>query len=274
MLAAKEPPTSASTQLTMVVMDPLAAPLSCPCVQGYAQRDYDKLAEYLTAKLKRKVVVAYSDSLTAALKTKTEGKADIVIGKRSVVEFDVRANKLNFAAIAALTGKEGTTTQTGMIVVPSGDPAKSVADLKGYRIIFGPQECDEKHAAIFTLLKKNGVSIPAKLETSAACDEGATMILKAGKAARGAAVISSYAKPLLEGCGTVKKGDLRVLGETEPVPFITAYASKSLANAEVNLITAALLDLVDEPALLKALETQLGFVEIEKPKADPAGKKK
>jgi hypothetical protein len=30
--------------LTMIVMDPLAAPLACPCVKGYAQRDYEKLA--------------------------------------------------------------------------------------------------------------------------------------------------------------------------------------------------------------------------------------
>ncbi len=44
--AATNPPDDAN-QLTMVVMDPLALPLSCPCVQGYAQRNYDKLAEAL-----------------------------------------------------------------------------------------------------------------------------------------------------------------------------------------------------------------------------------
>jgi len=31
----------------MVVMDPLAKPLSCPLRARYAQRDYDKLAEKL-----------------------------------------------------------------------------------------------------------------------------------------------------------------------------------------------------------------------------------
>jgi outer membrane protein assembly factor BamB len=31
---------------SLIVMDPLAAPLSCPCVKGYAQRDYQKLADY------------------------------------------------------------------------------------------------------------------------------------------------------------------------------------------------------------------------------------
>src|SRR5688500_162229 len=33
--------------ISMVVMDPLALPLSCPCVAGYAQRKYEVLGEYL-----------------------------------------------------------------------------------------------------------------------------------------------------------------------------------------------------------------------------------
>ncbi len=47
-------PAADDNQLTMVVMDPLALPLSCPCVQGYAQRNYDKLAETLEKELGRK----------------------------------------------------------------------------------------------------------------------------------------------------------------------------------------------------------------------------
>lgn len=31
----------AADGLSLVVMDPLAAPLSCPCVEGYAQRKYE-----------------------------------------------------------------------------------------------------------------------------------------------------------------------------------------------------------------------------------------
>ena len=33
--------------LTIVVMDPLSKPLSCPCVEGYAQREYKALAAFL-----------------------------------------------------------------------------------------------------------------------------------------------------------------------------------------------------------------------------------
>ena len=58
------------------------------------------------------------------------------------------------------------------------------------------------------------------------------MIIDWGDKIRGAAVISSYAAPLLEGCGTIKKGDLRVVGETEPVPFVAAFATNLLNEDE------------------------------------------
>jgi len=258
-----KPKTSVPREFTVVVMDPLAAPLSCPCVEGYAQRDYTKLAAFLESRLNRPVKLAFSESLTTALKNKTDGKADLVIGKASVVKFDAAANKQLLKPIAQLTGKDGATTQTGLILVPSGDPAKKVTDLKNYRVIFGPVESDEKHAAALALLKKHGVAVPKMLETCAGCDEGCHKILEAGKESRGAAVISSYARPLLEGCGQVKKGDLRVIGETAPVPFIVAFADDRLdANLKKSL-EESLLEVATDAKLCAALETSAGFVEVE-----------
>ena len=74
--SAADPPSAPSSALTMVVMDPLALPLSCPCVKGYAQRDYDQLGRYLEGQIGRPVKVAYSESLAAALKDKHPFKAD------------------------------------------------------------------------------------------------------------------------------------------------------------------------------------------------------
>jgi ABC-type phosphate/phosphonate transport system substrate-binding protein len=258
---ADEPADEETGTLTVVVMDPLALPLSCPCVKGYAQRDYDKLAAQLKTSLKRPVKIFYNESLAAAVKNQTSGKADLVIGKCSVVEFDAKRLHLGATKVAMLTGKDGTTTQTGLIVVPKDDPAKSAADLKGYRIVFGPEECDEKHAAALALLKKEGIDAPATLETSPACSDGACEILEAGPDVRGAAVISSYARPLLEGCGTVKKDALRVVGETEPVPFVGAYLVGAAA-ADQKQIADALIKLTADPALRIALETQAGFVAV------------
>jgi len=272
-VSAAETAPAADEPLVMVVMDPLALPLSCPCVKGYAQRDYEKLADALQLQLKRKIKLVFNESLSVALRDQTEGRADLVIGKSSVVRHDAAKNKLAAAPLAMLTGKDGSTEQTGLIVVPADDPAKSVADLKGYRIIFGPAECDEKHAAALALLKKHGVTPPAELETSAACSDGATMILELRPKVHAAAVISSYAKLLLEGCGTINKGDLRVVGETEPVPFVGAFAVGSLSVAQQANIREALVKASINPELLLALETKSGFVPLEKEIAQ-AGKKK
>jgi hypothetical protein len=161
-----------------------------------------------------------------------------------------------------LTGKDGLTTQRGLVVVPAADAAKGIADLKVHRIYFGPAECDEKHAAAFRLLKEHGVAIPAKPETAVACDEGAIKILEmAAKGERGCAVISSYAKPLLEGCGQVPKGALRVVGETAEVPFVAAYVNTDLdPAAQVQLSQALLKSTAANIGLRLALETKRGFV--------------
>ncbi|WP_339730525.1 PQQ-binding-like beta-propeller repeat protein [uncultured Gimesia sp.] len=265
--------------LMLIVMDPLAAPLSCPCVKGYAQRDYEKLGEFLAKQLGRKVEVKFSESLAKVVPEKVNDQPWLIIGKQSVVRADAGALKLKVQAIARLSDLKGATTQTGLIVVPTKDPAKTAQDLQGYRIFFGPSECDEKHLAAMDILRKAHVTIPEKLEISAACSDGACKILEFDKDVRAAAVISSYAKPLLQGCGTIKKGDLRVVAETKPVPFITAYVGGNLNTTERKEISTALMNVVTQPELCQSLESLLGFVPLEnsadasKP-ATAAGKKK
>lgn len=272
-LVAADAASGAAEPLVMVVMDPLAKPLSCPCVQGYAQRDYDKLAEALGSELGRPVKAFYKESLTGALHSDTEGRADLVIGKHSVIVYDAERSKLEATPIARLTGKQGGTTMTGLIIVPTEDPAQSLADLTGYRLVFGPEECEEKHAAAVRLLAEHQIVIPAEMEMSPACDEGAIWILDDAKQGKhGAAVISSYAKPLLEGCGTVEKGSLRVIGETEPVPFIEAFVTEQLSEQDRQALAAALLKVTENPELRIALETQDGFVAMEE--ETPLSKKK
>jgi ABC-type phosphate/phosphonate transport system substrate-binding protein len=290
--------------LTLVVMDPLALPLSCPCVAGYAQRRYEKLAEFLQHRLGQPVHVVFTESLVEALQQESSAKADsdglaqagepptatppggrrlqgrpdtpritppyLVIGKDSVVRSDARQARCRLAAVARLTGTDGTTTQTGLFVVRAADPAQTLADLDNHRIFFGPSECDEKHAAALALLRQHGVHPPPRPETSAACSEGALRVLELGAADPAAAVISSYAKPLLEGCGTVERGALRVVGETRPVPFITAFVDARLAADTRHRLTDALLQVGDQVELCQALETLTGFIAVtETARQDP-----
>ncbi len=258
-----------SPAFTLVVMDPLAKELACDCVQGYAQRNYHKLGAYLEKSLGCKVNVVFGQALETALNKEESGNvAHLIVGKHSVVEHDALACNVATEPIVRLTGQDGTIDQTGLFVVLNDDPAKTVADLKGYRIFFGPEECDEKSAAPMELLKEAGVAIPAKVETCEACSDSAVKLLELAKdkkpaEVRAAAVISSYAAPLLEGCGTVKKGDLRIIGESKPVPFVTAFVTDKVTPAQRKQVEEALLAVGDDAALLTALETKSGFVPVE-----------
>jgi ABC-type phosphate/phosphonate transport system substrate-binding protein len=244
---------------TLIVMDPLAAPLSCPCVEGYAQRKYEALQAHLKQSLRREVQLVFAQALSTALK-ETGSKADLIIGKDSVVRADAAAAKIEVIALSQLTDKMGSTKQHGLIVVNKADPAQVAKDLNGYTIIFGPSEAAEKHSAALQLLKDANVTIPKTLHIDEACSDGACKVIDLGPKSKTAAVISSYAQPLLEGCGTIKKGDLRVVGQTEAVPFITAFVNSSLSEADQNNINDALLSVKENPELLDALESLVGFL--------------
>jgi outer membrane protein assembly factor BamB/ABC-type phosphate/phosphonate transport system substrate-binding protein len=245
--------------LTLVVMDPLALPLSCPCVKGHAQRLYEKLGEHLEKELGRPVTVLFSDGLSKILRAEAGKKVDLIIGKQSVVKFDAKINDLEIRPLAMLTDKEGKDTLTGLIVVAKDDPAKKLDDLKGYKILFGPPDCDEKYTAAAEALQKAGIELPTKLETRPGCSDSVLEMLEHREKPT-AAVISSYAAALLEGCGTIEKGAIRVVGETQPVPFVAVYAAQKMDKDILKKITSALESVKKHSDLLTALESKSGFV--------------
>jgi outer membrane protein assembly factor BamB/ABC-type phosphate/phosphonate transport system substrate-binding protein len=245
--------------LALLVMDPMALPLSCPCVRGHAQRRYEKLGAFLEQQLDRPVSVFFSSDLSAFLRAGAAPRIDLVIGKRSVVQFDAKINALAVRPVLALTGEDGETTLTGLIVVRNGDPARRLADLTGYTILFGPPDCDEKFKAAAEALHGAGVALPAKMETRPGCSDSVLEMLENPKKPM-AAVISSYAASLLEGCGTIEKGSIRVIGRTRPVPFVTVFFTTALDDAIGKRIRQVLLAAKEHPDLLTALETKSGFV--------------
>jgi ABC-type phosphate/phosphonate transport system substrate-binding protein len=247
------------SQLTLIVMDPMAAPLACDCVKGYAQRKYESLGAYLQKKLHRSVQVVWDESLNSALE-KSGGTFDLIIGKHSVVVSDAHKKKHPVRPLARLTDVNDGVDQTGLIVVRQNDSAKRVEDLKGYRILFGPAECDEKSSAVMELLKGHHVPIPDPVEIAPSCSNAAITLMELPADAKAAAVISSYAEPLLEGCGKVAKGDLRVIGRSNAVPFITMFVRESLPAENVSEILQALEDVSLEAQLLIDMETASGFI--------------
>ena len=269
--AAEPPPASPPAEpLTLLVMDPLALPLSCPCVKGYAQRRYEQLGAFLESRLARPVRVLYGDDIAKTLCTGRVTHLDLIIGKDSVVAFDARANDLALRPALRLTGRDGATTQRGLFVVRQADRARRLADLQGYRFLFGPPECAEKFQAAADALTAAGVALPAQIESRPGCSDAAQELLAQPAQQPTAAVISSYAAALLEGCGQVPKGALRIVGETRPVPFITVFFAEALEPALAARLRDTLLAVGQEPALLEALESRAGFVPLAEPPAASA----
>lgn len=249
-------PAPASAPIHMAVLDPLCKELGCPCVKGFAQRDYKALAVFMTAKLGRPVEFVACETVTDARKL-TGGKLDLVIGKKSVIESDAKDLGMPVRPLAMLTDREGKTTLTGLFVVRSDAPEKRIADLEDRKILFGPRECDEKFAAPIAAMKSAGLHVPEHPETRQGCDG---TVLEVAQKKADAGVISSYAIKLLEGCGTIDKGSLRIIGETAPVPFITVFATGRLSPKEAEAVAAALLGVGANGDLREKLESRNGFV--------------
>lgn len=262
-------PADDPTPLIVAVMDPLALPLSCPCVQGHAQRQYEQLGVFLEGRLGRSVKVLFSEDLAKILRGQSGHDVHLIIGKRSVVQSDARISGLPVRPVMMLTGKDGKTTLTGLFAVRKDDPAQTLEDLKGYTVLFGPPDCDEKFRAAAAALSKAGCQLPTKFETRPGCSDSVIEMLENAQRPT-AAVISSYAAALLEGCGTVEKGSIRIIGQTQPVPFVTAFFTARVEESLGAEIREALLAVKQRPDLLIALETRLGFVPLDEPTASAA----
>ena len=242
----------------MLVMDPLSDQLACDCVAGYARRNYGKLAEFLGERWHRRVELVYAESFSSP-RVGAPARLELIAGKFSEVVADAARAGIRVRSVAMLTSKDGSMTQTGLFVVRQGDPARSVQDLKGHRLLLGPEDAAEKHSAAAATLEAFRLPVLGKPAVKASCSAAA---LAVAEKEADAAVVSSYAMPLLEGCGTIDKGTLRVVGKTDPVPFIGLFITERVGRQEEQDVAAALAEVRDHPALLTALESRDGFVRV------------
>lgn len=246
---------SVTNTLYISVGDPLAKENACDCVKGYAQRDYHALGKHLSRQLKRPVEVVFAAGVAAA-ELRCGEKPHLVIQKVSVARADFAAVSCKASLIAMLSGLDGVTTLHGLFVVPKASPIRSLLDLGGKRLMLGPADSEEKNGAALKTLAEPGVKPAAPLLEAPSCNAAA------GALARGeadVAVISSYAKPLIVACGAAEEGELRVIGRTDPVPFVGVFATDRLSSKDQALVCAALLDSIT-PELMTALESSRGFV--------------
>ena len=255
--------SAATEPLHMIVMDPLSAPLACACVPGTGQRDYKLLATRLETELKRPIQVTFDESLKLAME-RTGGKADIIIGKDSMVRFDATKAGVQIRELAALSDKQGRTTLHGAFLVKTSSPIQSLSQLAGKTVALGPVEDVETHEAAKLALANARVNF----RISGSIDSAA-LAMSDGEV--DAAVVSDFLPPLLEGCGKLEKGSTRVLGTTGEVPFIHVFAATTLGEPQLKTMTEALRKVSSDAKLLAALESKEGFKSVAAPTATDVG---
>lgn len=252
----------------LVVLDPLAKELACACVKGYGQRDYRKLAARLQTSLKQRVRIEFSDDLAETITLASPGQEIIVVGEQSLVAQSAKGAALKCHPICELTDPDGSTTLTGSFVARSGDPAKELKDIAGRKLLFGMADTAENHAAAQSALRAAGVESPVPTGKSATYTDAALDVLDNQSTPHPVAVIPGYAVRLLEGCGSIKPGELKVIGKTQHLPFITVFVADLIAPAKEQQILQTLLGIKGDLKLLQAVESRDGFKPVTAPKTN------
>jgi outer membrane protein assembly factor BamB len=241
-----------------VVIDPLAKELACACVKGHAQRDYRKLRARLQTAIKEPVGIEFSDDLAESLAEVGSGREVIVVGEQSLVAHGAKKAGLKCHPVCELTDLDGKTTLAGWFIARFDDPAKELKDIGGRKVFVGLGEGDELNAATLAALRGAGVE-PAKPENRPSYTEAALDLLDSQLSPPPVAVIPGYALPLLEGCGSVKPGNLKVIGKTQAVPFIQVFVADTMPAERQEKIFKVLLGIRGDAKLLKAMESRDGF---------------
>jgi ABC-type phosphate/phosphonate transport system substrate-binding protein len=264
-----QPRKTEPAPLLLVVMDPLAKELACACMAGYGQRDYRKLAAQLESTLKQRVNIEFSDDLADTLTLVGAGHEVMVVGERSRVAHGAKQAELNCRPVCELTDPDGSTTITGSFVVQARDPAQELKDLAGRKVFFGLAETETNHAATQAALRAAGITNAGSPEKRQSYSDAALDVLDSQATPLPVAVIPAYGLRLLEGCGSIKRGELRVIGKTDPVPFVTVFLADNIAPEKEQKILKLLLGLKSDAKLLKAMESRDGFQPVKTPPPAP-----
>ncbi len=257
--APAKPPKSGPEPVLLVVLDPLAKELACACVKGYGQRDYRKLSAQLQKAIKEPISIEFSDDLAESMKGVSPEREVIIIGDQSLVAHSAKKAGLKCHPVCALSDLEGNTTLPGLFIARADDSVTQLKDLGGRSVYFGVLDFDDKYAAGMTALRAAGIEPAAKMEKRGGYSEAALDVLDSPLSPPPVAVIPGYALPLLTGCGSVKPGTLKMIGKSEPVPFITVFIGDTMPAEKEQKLLKTLLGLKSDAKMLKLMESRDGF---------------
>ncbi|MBI5419437.1 MAG: phosphate/phosphite/phosphonate ABC transporter substrate-binding protein [Deltaproteobacteria bacterium] len=206
-------------------------------------RRFEPLRAYLEKKLGRKVVASHVNTFDF-VEMAQHGDFD-VLQSNSYVYVNVRS-KVG-ATLLAREVKSDTGKDTGgLIVVRADSPIRSVADLRGKKMVFGPVLSPGGYLTQYYTMLQAGLDPEKALGRyfflpGAWQHEKVVYSILYGVVDAGAVKFGDIDR--MEAEGKVKKSDFRVIAESEPVPNCTFFALPHVDAVTAGKVREALLRL-------------------------------
>jgi phosphonate transport system substrate-binding protein len=214
----------------------------CNSLEENRQR-FEPLRAYLERKLGRKIVVSHVNTFDF-VEMARRGEFD-VLQANGYIYINVR-EKIG-ATLLAREVKSDTGKDTGgLVVVRADSPVRSLADLKGKRMVFGPVFSPGGYLAQYYTMLRAGLD-PEKTLGKYSFLPGAWQHEKVvysilyGAVDAGAVKVGDIER--MEAEGKVRKSDFRVIASSEPVPNCTFFALPHVDPTTAGKVREALLRL-------------------------------
>jgi ABC-type phosphate/phosphonate transport system substrate-binding protein len=233
---------SAADKLVIGVSEPLCKLTACSCVGDNAKRTYDGLIAHVRSAAGIELDFHYFEEPILLQRELRAGRLDGAICKTWLGLTTARSAGRAFTRLADITmpGKEPAEL-LGVFIVPKESPLKTLADLRGKRVVFGMTNDYEKSYLADATFRAAGLPLPEPRLRSFACQDAA---LKLIEHEADAAVVSSYAINFGCICVVAKPEDFRVIAETKQrIPFVTFMVDNKVAPAVRERLQQALLAL-------------------------------
>ncbi len=224
---------------------------------------FSPIADELGKSLKRSVRVL-SDWDVNSIKVHLRSQKDYCqLLYLSPVEFCQINKNVALKVIAIKQNQLGKTSETGFIVVPKNSPIKNVAELKGKRFVFGTYGDAYRFYNVLALFKESNLPTALLKDVSYSEDSvAAVRRILLGWADAGVVTKSWWQTTTDRTLDFSKllKDELRIIGETKPVPeYVWAVTNSVSDDQRAKIVTVIAKSLSGKPNILAGFKAK-GFL--------------
>jgi len=209
----------ATPALVVGVCDPMCEDTASPCIQASAKRDYRVLAPVVKEQCGIELTLKFYTLDEQLVEAVERGEVNAAIAKTWTVLCASKGR--TFERIADVPRPDGVTELSGVFITRADSPLSTIGDLNGKTVALRPDVAYEKSHAARRALREAGVT-PGAVRILDGCVPVAAAVFEKKV---DAGVVSDYVTDFGGLALVSDPKDFKIIGRTEPVPFITFAVS-------------------------------------------------